>query len=201
MFIEDLSACRYLGSRYDPEGKKLTAVGWLAMDHPFTRRRIETPEARLGKLLKLLEDPWEPCCFMGAHDCEFCPKQNPEEFYKNGKWYQEKIVSHMVVNGIEVKCTELKNPATEAYDRSHRIDCGGLTVRFGANNLFVPGEGCVYVAPSMIVHYVDAHGYDPPVIFWQAVTNCPEMGSKAYRQALILNGPSNEEWARALSIG
>lgn len=201
MFIEDLSPCWYLGSPYDPEGKKLKAVGWLAMGHPFTRRQIETSETRFGQLLKLLEDPWEPCCFMGAHECEFCPKENLEEFFKNGKWYEETIVSHQVVNGIEVECIEWKNPITEAHDRRHRIDRGELTVRFGATNLFVPGEGCVYIAPSMIVHYLDVHDYDPPAIFWEAVMNCPEMRSDTYRQALIFNGPSNEEWARDVRLG
>ncbi len=26
--------------------------------------------------------------------------------------------------------------------------------------------------------------------------NCPEMGSENYREALIANGPLNEDWAR-----
>ncbi|MFZ3217848.1 MAG: hypothetical protein WA192_17440 [Candidatus Acidiferrales bacterium] len=40
------------------------------------------------------------------------------------------------------------------------------------------------MAPSMILHYIDVHDYEPPEVFWEAVMNCPEMGSEAYRQAL-----------------
>jgi hypothetical protein len=74
-------------------------------------------------------------------------------------------------------------------------------IHFGAHNLYVPAEGCVYVAPSMIAHYVDVHSYEPPAVFWGAVMNCPEMGSETYRQALIANGPSNEKWVRAAKAG
>jgi hypothetical protein len=67
------------------------------------------------------------------------------------------------------------------------IECGGYVAHFGASNLFVPGENCLYVAPSMILHYIDVHDYEPPEVFWEAVMNCPEMGSEAYLQALAVN--------------
>src|SRR5580765_7920700 len=39
----------------------------------------------------------------------------------------------------------------------------GTTIGVGTNNLFVPAlDGRVFVAPSMIAHYVDAHDYAPP---------------------------------------
>ena len=41
----------------------------------------------------------------------------------------------------------------------------GLVIHFGASNLFVPGKDCIYVAPSMIAHYVEAHAYEPPAEF------------------------------------
>ena len=50
------------------------------------------------------------------------------------------------------------------------------------------------MAPSMIAHYIDAHAYEPPAVFWEAVMKCPEMSSDAYGEALILNGPTNEKW-------
>src|SRR6266446_4910052 len=93
-------------------------------------------------------------------------------------------------------CPEEPLEDLEAYYRRHRIERDGLVVHFGANNLYVPADGCVYVAPSMIAHYVDVHRYEPPVAFWEAVMNCPKMGSETYRQALIANGPSNEDWER-----
>jgi len=86
------------------------------------------------------------------------------------------------------------------FDRSDSgrftLERYGLVVHFGASNLFAPGKDCVYVAPSMIAHYVDKHGYEPPAEFWEAVVKCPEMDSETYRKALILNGPSDDKWIR-----
>jgi hypothetical protein len=50
----------------------------------------------------------------------------------------------------------------------------------GSANVFVPGEACVYVAPSLILHYIDTHAYAPPDVFWEAVRACPPMRSMAY---------------------
>ncbi len=91
-------------------------------------------------------------------------------------------------------------PRVEGYVEGY-IERYKLKVHFGANNLYLPAEGCVYVAPSMIAHYVDAHSYEPPAAFWEAVMKCPEMCSEAYMQALIANGPSTEGWVRAVQAG
>src|SRR5262245_11446667 len=37
-----------------------------------------------------------------------------------------------------------------------QIAFGALTANLGVTNVFVPGEGCIYVAPSLIAHYVDS---------------------------------------------
>lgn len=58
------------------------------------------------------------------------------------------------------------------------------SIRVGKANLFVPGTDCVFVAPSSIIHYVDAHGYTPPSVFQEAVMQCPEMRSMDYFRAL-----------------
>lgn len=165
LFFEDLSPCMYVAASL-AAGEKLKAVGWLAWGHPYTLRQLQLQETRFGQLLRLLVDPWEPLCFMGSHECEFCPEEPLQDL--------------------------------ETHYRRHRIERDGLVVHFGANNLYVPADGCVYVAPSMIAHYVDVHSYEPPAVFWEAVMNCPEMGSETYRQALIANGPSNEDWVRAV---
>ena len=88
--------------------------------------------------------------------------------------------------------------ATGNYDKRRRLERYGLVVHFGVSNLFVPGKDCVYVAPSMIAHYVDAHNYEPPNEFWEAVMSCPEMGSDSYKQALLINGPDDKEWTGSL---
>jgi hypothetical protein len=63
------------------------------------------------------------------------------------------------------------------------------TVQLGANNLFVSGDGVLLVAPSLILHYIDAHEYAPPEQFCQAVLNCPPMRSMAYWKAIREHGP------------
>jgi hypothetical protein len=57
----------------------------------------------------------------------------------------------------------------------------------GVSNLFVPADGRVFVAPSLIV-YVDAHGYAPPVEFQRAVLKCPPMKSTAYLRQVSAAG-------------
>lgn len=58
------------------------------------------------------------------------------------------------------------------------------SVLVGCWNLFVPGERCIFVAPSLMIHYIDSHGYCPPAAFQQAVMGCPEMRSMAYLKAI-----------------
>lgn len=65
---------------------------------------------------------------------------------------------------------------------------GGNTIRIGASNLFVPYDQGVYVAPSLIAHYVDAHEYCPPPSFQEAVMSCPEMRSIAYFREMKSKG-------------
>ena len=39
---------------------------------------------------------------------------------------------------------------------------GDCIVAVGSANVFVPGRNVLYMAPSLVVHYIDAHGYRPP---------------------------------------
>jgi hypothetical protein len=54
--------------------------------------------------------------------------------------------------------------------------------------LFVPGNSVTYVAPTSIAHYIDAHQYQPPESFQEAVLGCPDMRSSAYFRALLERG-------------
>ena len=63
------------------------------------------------------------------------------------------------------------------------------TITLGINNLFVPADDCIFVAPSLIVHYIDAHEYSPPQIFQDAVMACPEMRSMAYLKSIRKHAP------------
>ena len=49
----------------------------------------------------------------------------------------------------------------------------------GNSDLFVPGNGVVFVCPELITHYMNAHCYAPPDDFCDAVLTCPKMSSAA----------------------
>jgi hypothetical protein len=79
----------------------------------------------------------------------------------------------------------------EDYDAIYK----GKSVAVGAMNLFVPGEGFLYVMPSLAVHHILSHHYAPPVQFFEAVLQCPPMRSRAYFEAIVANAP--ERYAEA----
>ena len=70
------------------------------------------------------------------------------------------------------------------------ISYAGDTIVLGSSVLVVPSANALFVAPSMIAHYVDAHGYSPPQAFMEAVLNCPEMRSIPYLRLLRAHGVS-----------
>jgi len=70
----------------------------------------------------------------------------------------------------------------------HQCDlCQFHNARF-TGEVYVPGAGCVYVAPIGILHYIGAHRYQPPEMFMEAVLACPPMRSIDYMKALLANG-------------
>lgn len=60
--------------------------------------------------------------------------------------------------------------------------------RTSCANLFIPGDGFIYVAPELIAHYIDEHNYSPPEEFCRAVMKCPEMSSIEYAKKMLGNG-------------
>lgn len=59
--------------------------------------------------------------------------------------------------------------------------------RFGGE-VYVPGNGKIYVAPLGVEHYVTTHWYLPPQEFIEAVLACPPMRSIQYYKALLASG-------------
>ena len=57
-----------------------------------------------------------------------------------------------------------------------------------AGNIGVPGGDGLFVAPEMVAHYVDAHDYQPPQEFIEAVLKCPDPGTPAYAAAVRFSG-------------
>jgi hypothetical protein len=54
----------------------------------------------------------------------------------------------------------------------------------GAHNVLVPAKDVLYIAPEMIVHYIESHRYKPPEEFLDAVRGCPEVLSDEYFEAV-----------------
>jgi hypothetical protein len=75
------------------------------------------------------------------------------------------------------------------------IPIGTTGLLLGGINVFVPGDEAVYVAPSLILHYIDAHEYLPPELFVRAVEACPPMRSIGYLKALRQHG-IGREWPK-----
>ena len=73
------------------------------------------------------------------------------------------------------------------------------TIDMGISNLFVPAPDTIYVAPSLILHYIDAHGYSPPRQFQDAVLACAEMRSMKYLKAIRKHAP--KEMSASMSSG
>ena len=67
----------------------------------------------------------------------------------------------------------------------HHCDLCLYDGQSGKRNIYVPADGMVFVAPELVTHYMNAHGYRPPDAFCAAVLACPEMRSMAYLKALL----------------
>ena len=54
----------------------------------------------------------------------------------------------------------------------------------GVRNLGVPAGDVLFVAPEMVCHYVEQHGYLPPAEFVAAVLASPLPGTPQYTEAV-----------------
>jgi hypothetical protein len=58
----------------------------------------------------------------------------------------------------------------------------------GHVNLFVPNGAAIFVCPSLIIHYIAAHHYQPPSEFLAAVIACPDTRSIEYKKMFLQSG-------------
>ncbi len=70
-----------------------------------------------------------------------------------------------------------------------QLTLDNVTVQLGISNIFIPYGEQLFVAPSLIVHYIDAHEYSPPAEFCDAVLACPEMRSMDYLKLIRKTAP------------
>ena len=150
----------------------LRAVGWLGYGHPFSLG--EPSQDFFEQLCVLLLDPWDPHHFRGYHECELCPGEWDIPPGPDPGAGIDPFERSMRIHGLR----KVRPPKPE------RIRVRDQEVNMGLLNLWVPGDGCVYVAPSLIAHYIQAHRYSPPQEFVEAVLRCPEAQSQEHRDAL-----------------
>ncbi len=178
---EDLSPCLCFGEQY---AAHLVAVGWLENWRAYGKNPTLRRQG-IGWLQHFRNR------LSGQADEGFYPQGQVEEAFL------EKLVELLIdpwepgrYHGWRdcAFCKRTKsgcNAATLLYK--------GKTIQMGVSNLFVPGDGFLYVSPSMIAHYIEAHGYAPPIEFREAVMKCPPIPSLQYYHAVVRNGP--KEWS------
>jgi hypothetical protein len=71
---------------------------------------------------------------------------------------------------------------------SHECSLCQFEGEIGNKNILVPFDGRIYVAPELILHYVNCHHYKPPAVFVEAVMNCPDSRNMEYKKKLLNNG-------------
>lgn len=89
------------------------------------------------------------------------------------------------------KLSELLSDAWEPFASAgvHPCElCQFKPEKSSVRNLFVPGKGVIYVCPELILHYINAHRYCPPVQFCEAVLACTDTKSMDYKKSLLANG-------------
>ena len=95
-------------------------------------------------------------------------------------------ISPEFLERLKSLCKEPWQPVVAAGSHACSL-CQYDAPRF-SDNVFVPYQGKIYVAPVAIVHYISTHWYVPPAVFISAVNACPTMNSMAYKKVLLANG-------------
>jgi hypothetical protein len=57
-----------------------------------------------------------------------------------------------------------------------------------SSDVWLPARGVIFVAPSLILHYVEAHQYNPPTEYVDALMACPRQLSDEW-SALMKQSP------------
>lgn len=127
------------GNRAHPD---VVHIGWLDGVHPFTKGRV--PSRLIEKMRLLATKP--VALYRGRHLCELCAA--PSDVVKTFKSF--------VPNGVKLidpNCSWAK----------------WAEPRQSNGEIRVSGEGVIFAAPILVVHYIEEHGYLPPARFLEAI--------------------------------
>jgi hypothetical protein len=119
----------------------------------------EVDETVFEKLCQLSQNPWQPWACAGVRICDLC---------------------RFTGNSIGTYTRAGNNgPQSPGY----QISAASSTV-----DVWIPADGFLYVCPTSITHYIDAHEFCPPADFCAAVLKCPLMRSIEYLKSILANG-------------
>ncbi|MCM1089239.1 MAG: hypothetical protein NC413_00180 [Muribaculum sp.] len=169
MYFEDLTTYAY---HNEPEDS--LNIGWLERGHSFHKGSV--PEEFMNKLWKYLRYPVR--IFRGSHICDLCegaPIATHEDIVK------------AIKKGIW--------PSPWLKQDTNIIEYKGQKRRVGYYELRVWGKnGKVYAAPSLIVHYILQHDYQPPQEFIDAVMDSEDVDSDEYYQKVLTYSNGEDFW-------
>jgi hypothetical protein len=147
-------------------------VGYLSADQPYTKGEVE--EEFLLRLSAICLKPLE-VKFHGAHSCELCPRTDQNK----SALIQENTIHLKLLDALRQAVADGMAGALDAFlmvnDR-YRIILGQIsTLRMAScgSEFRFEANGRAYAGPTMILHYIVAHEYQPPQEFIQAVMSSP----------------------------
>ena len=133
--------------------------------------------------------------FEDLTECNYFGEENAEiltaiGWLENGKKFSTGTVPRDVYFKL---CEFKKNPwRFSVFMGFHQCDLCHFQFEFsgekGISNIFIPGNGKIYVCPELITHYINVHFYLPPREFLEAVCLCPPMRSMEYLKKIVENG-------------
>jgi hypothetical protein len=131
------------------------------------------------------------------HVPDFTPMEHPQliavGYLAQGEPFSRGPIGEVFVGALLDLLLDPWQPSVAAgfhrCDGPQRLQYAGRSIPLGASSLYVPHEGKIFVSPSLIAHYVDAHEYAPPQVFQEAVLRCPPMRSIEYLRAILSHGP------------
>lgn len=172
-YFKDLTRCTYGGLRHRAAGE--LAVGWLSDAHRFPTG--DFPRDLLARMATLAERPVNR--FRGMHTCDICPPATEQEFDERpSDPHGVEMFRFKESPSGEVRKVWVVSDRT---DWSVQID--GRHIDVGNGEIQVTGKGAtIYVAPTMILHYIAEHHYLPPDEFIKAlkVVRVPELPPEAF---------------------
>jgi len=170
-YFPDLSPYTYGGGNHPG----IVHVGWLDNVHSYEKGTVSSN--LVDKLRLLAKNPVE--LYRGFHICELCSEEvtrvpvcKEDSRYPVSRQDREGnrffCPKECMSNGeIRISTTNLFNSEvllTEAHGQP-------TSVGSESNLIFV--KKTTFAAPVMIAHYIEAHGYLPPVEFLKALEEAP----------------------------